>query len=588
MSRHDRPREALVQIHPELARDARRTWPAPGWRDLAATLIVASCLLLAGIWASRVGGPLSLGPERTLSLSPGALPGYTLRSVARMLAALLASFVFTLGYASLAARSRRAGAVLIPLLDVLQSVPILGYLSLTVLFFLSLFPGRVLGAECAAVFAIFTSQAWNMTFSFYQALCTVPRDLDEAARGFRLSGWQRFWRVEVPFALPGLVWNAMMSMSGGWFFVVASEAIAVGGLRVELPGVGAYVALAIERRDLAAVGWAVAAMSVAIVSCDQLLFRPLMAWSERFRYGDAEPASAPRSWVLEVFRRSAWAACAARPLAGLLRRAARARLRPPQWRWPERFKLPAGALARLGMLPGGAALAWLGFALYRAGRPALAWADLYAVTCAGALTTLRVGVLVMLASLVWVPLGIAIGLRPKLAARIQPVSQFLAAFPANLLFPVAVVAILRLHLRVDIWLALLMMLGAQWYILFNVIAGASAFPADLREAADSLRLSTRTWWRRVMLPGVFPYYLTGAITASGGAWNASVVGEALNWGDTRLDAGGLGAYIARATAAGDYPRIALGVAFMSMLVVAISRLVWRPMYAFAQRRTRLD
>ncbi|MBY4866577.1 ABC transporter permease [Burkholderia anthina] len=577
-----------MEHHAEVLRGGRWTLPVPGWRDLAAMLIVTGFMLLAGISAHQMAGLLTVAHPPVISLSPAALPGYTLRTVARMFAALLASIVFTFVYATAAARSRSAERVLIPLLDVLQSVPILGYLSFTVLFFLSLFPGRILGAECAAIFAIFTSQAWNMTFSFYQALRTVPLDLDEASRSFRLSAWQRFWRLDVPFAMPGLVWNAMMSMSGGWFFVVASEAIAVGNLHVDLPGVGAYVAQAIANRDLAAVGWAIVAMSVAIVLYDQLLFRPLVAWSERFRYGDGAPTAASRSWMLDLFHRSRWMARAAGPVGVLLRRAAGARLPGAAWPWRGRTALLRHAGNALWFALCIAGCAYAAYVLFRLGRAALTWADLRIVAGAGALTFVRVTVLVVIASAIWVPIGIAIGLRPRVAARVQPVTQFFAAFPANLLFPVAVFAIVRWRLSADIWLCPLMILGAQWYVLFNMIAGASAFPADLREAAACFRVRPATWWRRVMLPGVLPYFVTGAITASGGAWNASIVAEAVTWGSTRLNAGGLGAYIAQMTDAGDYPRIALGVAVMSLLVIATNRLVWRPMYAFAERRTRLD
>ncbi|WP_334046985.1 ABC transporter permease [Burkholderia cepacia] len=577
-----------MEHHAEVLRGGRWTLPAPGWRDLAAVLIVIGFLMLTGISAHQMAGPLAVAHPPAISLSPAALPGYTLRTVSRMFAALLASIAFALVYATAAARSRSAERVLIPLLDVLQSVPILGYLSFTVLFFLSLFPGRMLGAECAAIFAIFTSQAWNMTFSFYQSLRTVPRDLDETSRSFRLSAWQRFWRLEVPFAMPGLVWNAMMSMSGGWFFVVASEAIAVGDLHVDLPGVGAYVARAIANRDLAAVGWAIVAMSVAIVLYDQLLFRPLVAWSERFRYGDAVPAVVPRSWMLDLFHRSRWMARADSPVGMLLRRAARARLPGGAWPWRGRMALPRHAGDALWFALCAAGCGYAAVVLFRLGRAALTWADLRVVAGEGALTFVRVTVLVVIASAIWVPIGIAIGLRPRVAARIQPITQFLAAFPANLLFPVAVFAIVRYRLAPDVWLPLLMILGAQWYVLFNVIAGASAFPADLSEAAACFRVRPATWWRRVMLPGVLPYFVTGAITASGGAWNASIVAEAVSWGSTRLNAGGLGAYIAQMTGAGDFPRIALGVAVMSLLVIATNRLVWRPMYAFAERRTRFD
>jgi NitT/TauT family transport system permease protein len=505
-----------------------------------------------------------------------------------MLAALIASLLFTLTYATVAAKSRRAETVLIPLLDVLQSVPILGYLSFTVVFFVSLFPGSVLGLELASVFAIFTSQAWNMAFSFYQSLKTIPHDLDEANRSFRSSGWQRFWRLEVPFAMPGLIWNMMMSMSGGWFFVVASEAISVGDVQYTLPGIGSYVARAIQDRNLAAVGWAIGAMTVTIFIYDQLMFRPMVAWADKFRFEQWAAVTTPRSWVLDLFRRSPPLQIVGRPIGAGLHMAAHARLQLPFSFHPQGRPL----VRRLGDAAWyGLVLLLIGYCietLLRIAAHTLTWRDVADAFSNGALTLARVVILVIVATLIWVPIGVYVGLRPKLAEKIQPIAQFLAAFPANLLFPLAVFLIVRFGLAPKIWLSPLMILGTQWYILFNVIAGATAFPGDFREAAASFRIRRPTWWRHVILPGIFPYYITGAITASGGAWNASIVSEIVTWGSTKLDGSGLGAYIARMTEAGDYPRIALGIAVMSFLVIAMNRLVWRPLYRFAELRTRLD
>jgi NitT/TauT family transport system permease protein len=561
----------------------------PSWRDLAAMLLILAVIILLGFGAHQMVASFVPAQPPEISLSPALLPLYTLRTVMRMLAALVASLVFTFTYATLAAKSRRAEMVLIPILDALQSVPILGYLSFTVVFFVSLFPGNVLGPELAAIFAIFTSQAWNMAFSFYQSLRNIPGDLDEASRSFRASAWQRFWRLEVPFAMPGLVWNMMMSMSGGWFFVVAAEAISVGDLRIALPGVGSYVARAIEQRDLTAVGWAIAAMTIAIMLYDQLLFRPMVAWADKFRFEQTAAQTVPRSWVLELFRRSRLARRVGEPLGMGLHKVARARLVLP-WRIhpPTNWSPRRGIVDAVwyGLLIG--VLAYIGWALLPGVGSILSWEDLGIAASNGALTLLRVAVLIVLASAIWVPIGVVVGLRPKLTEKIQPIAQFLAAFPANLLFPVAVFLLLRFDLPPKIWLTPLMILGAQWYILFNVIAGASAFPSDLREAAASFRVRPWRWWREVMLPGILPYYVTGAITASGGAWNASIVSEAVSWGPTRLSASGLGAYIAQMTEAGDYPRIALGVVIMSLLVIAMNRLLWRPLYLFAERRARLD
>jgi len=389
--------------------------------------------------------------------------------------------------------------------------------------------------------------------------------------------------------MPGLVWNMMMSMSGGWFFVVASEAISVGDIQYTLPGIGSYVARAIQDRDLSAVGWAIAAMTVVIVTYDQLLFRPLVAWADKFRFEQAAAQSVPRSWVLDLFRRSKLVRFVGRPVGIGLRTAARARLAlPPGARRLRRWSPPRRLIDAAWY---GSVLALTGYGVWtlvQFAGPTLSWNDLAEASRNGALTLSRVVVLVALATVVWVPIGIGVGLRPKLAEKVQPIAQFLAAFPANLLFPVVVYVIVRFGLTPKIWLSPLMILGTQWYILFNVIAGASAFPSDFREVAASFRIRRWRWWRDVILPGIFPYYVTGAITASGGAWNASIVSEAVSWGPTRLDGSGLGAYIARMTEAGDFPRIALGIAVMSVLVITMNRILWRPLYALAERRTRLD
>jgi len=558
----------------------------PNRWDMVAVPLVLGSLSLAFFGVRQMAAPLEVVQQVAISLDPHNLPEYALRTVLRMLAGLAASLVFTFIYATLAAKSRRAELVLIPILDVLQSVPILGYISFTVVFFMSLFPGKVLGAELAAIFAIFTSQAWNMAFSFYQSLRTVPHDLDEACRGFHCSAWQRFWRLEVPFSMPGLVWNMMMSMSGAWFFVVASEAITVGDQQITLPGIGSYVARAIQEKDLEAVGWAILAMTVVIVLYDQVMFRPLVAWSDKFRFEQTGAQTVPESWVLDLARRARLLRLVASPIRGVLR-------------FSLRFRLPVKGIRIAMPVPSRLIdMAW--YAIVAAGAAycawsvvaylsiTLSWGDLGEVLLLSAITMLRVAILIVLASLVWVPLGVLIGLRPRWAEKIQPLAQFLAAFPANLLFPVAVVAIVHFKLNVDVWVSPLMILGTQWYILFNVIAGASAFPTDLKEAASNFRMRGWQWWRSVSLPGIFPYFVTGAITASGGAWNASIVSEYVKWGDTTLTARGVGAFIAQTTEAGDYPRIALGIVVLAIFVMLFNRLLWRPLYRLSERRLRLD
>ncbi len=556
--------------------------------DLVALAILAALIVLLAHGADAMRAPAAALSAAPVTLDIANLPEYALRTTLRMFAAIIASLLFTFTVATLAAKSRRAEMVIIPALDILQSVPVLGFLTFTVSFFMGLFPGSQLGAECASIFAIFTSQAWNMAFSFYQSLRTVPRDLDEVSRGFGLSAWQRFWRLEAPFAAPGLIWNTMMSMSGGWFFVVASEAITVGNTTVQLPGIGSWLAVAIDRQDFRAVGWAVLAMGILILLYDQLLFRPIVAWADKFRFEQTASQEKPRSWAYNVLRRArlvklvvlpfAWAWQRLMLLRLGRRRAAIAVVNPAASRLVDRLWL--GLVLVIALWCAWTAVAYM--------HRTLGWSDVVEAFGGGLVTLVRVVVLIALASLIWVPIGVWIGLRPAVAERVQPLAQFLAAFPANVLFPFAVIAIVATGANPSIWLSPLMVLGTQWYILFNVIAGASAFPSDLKEAAAVFKLRSWSWWRYVILPGIFPYYVTGALTASGGSWNASIVAELASWGDTKLQAFGLGSYIAKATEAGDFPRVVLGIAVMSLFVTLFNRMLWRPLYVFAERRLRLD
>ena len=563
-----------------------RTRYVPGGWDLLAFVLVF-CLFIYMAQAARgLIGSLEHLEATPISLAPSALVGYAARTALRMLIAMVASLVFTFTYATLAAKSRRAEVILIPLLDFLQSVPILSF-SLTILFFLHLTPGRVAGAEMASIFLIFTSQAWNMAFSFYHSLRSIPGEMVEAARNFQLGPWIRFWRLEVPFGMPALIWNMMMSMSGGWFFVTVSEAITVGNTTVTLPGVGSYIALAIQQKNLTAIAWAIAAMFVVILLFDQLLFRPLIASADWFRLEQETGQTPSQSWALTMMRRS--------HLLGFVGNA-------------------FGAMLRLGMKPRPAdnphsrqrrarSSRWIDYAWYAVlvliGVAAVAKTmdfvlrevsgrEIAHVIGLGFITLTRVAVLIALASLIWVPIGVWVGLRPRVASIVQPIAQFLAAFPANLLFPIVVSAIVMLKLTPDIWLSPLMILGTQWYILFNVIVGASAIAPDLRYAGENFGVRGWLWWKRLALPAVFPFYVTGAITASGGSWNASIVAEVVNWGDEKLTAHGLGAYIENATLAGDFQRTVLGTVVLSLFVVTLNRVFWRPLYARAERKFRIS
>jgi NitT/TauT family transport system permease protein len=376
-------------------------------------------------------------------------------------------------------------------------------------------------------------------------------------------------------------------MSGSWFFVVASEAISVGNTTVTLPGVGSYIALAIERRDLRAVWWAIGAMFVVIMIYDQLLFRPLVAWADRFRYEQEAGVPPPRSWVFDVLRRSRLVDRAAAPFAALWRRTLRAR---PLERKPSAKPQAAAGGHWIAIVWSCIVLAAFAAAVAQLARFAVAGvglADLGTALLLGLATLTRVVVLIAAASVIWVPVGVWVGTRPRVANMVQPIAQFLAAFPANLLFPIAVSAIVALRLDPNIWLSPLMILGTQWYILFNVIAGATAIPAEMRAVGANLHVHGWLWWRRIALPAVFPYYVTGAITASGGSWNASIVAEIASWGDVHLKAAGLGAYIAEQTDRGDFHRIVLGIAVMSFYVVLLNRAFWRPLYFYAERKFRL-
>jgi NitT/TauT family transport system permease protein len=571
-----------------IASAGRRVLPNQ-WDLIAFAAIMAVLTAIAQSYHG-ISAPLPAPNEPVISLDYSNLPYYALRTALRMFAALFFSLVFTFSYATLAAKSRRWEMVLIPVLDILQSVPILGFLSFTVTFFLGLFPGNTLGAELAAIFAIFTSQAWNMAFAFYQSLRTVPRDLDEVARGLRLTGWQKFWQLEAPFAMPGLIWNTMMSMSGGWFFVVASEAITVGDTTITLPGVGSYIAKANDAGDRSAIGAAILTMAIVILLYDQFLFRPIVAWADKFKVELSAGQEVSSSWVLNLLQRTHWLRLAFQPVFATLRSISLLPIRLPRIlprpsASPDRP--PSRILDAVWILLVVAVAVWAGWLTIQYIATEVGWDEVLHVFVLTVYTLIRVFLLIVLASLIWVPISVWIGLRPRWAETIQPIAQFLAAFPVNLLFGATVSLILAFNLNTNIWLSFLIIFGTQWYIVFNVIGGAAAFPNDLEEAAKNFRVHGWRWWTQVILPGIAPYYLTGAITASGGSWNASIVAEYVKWKDHTVIAQGVGSYIAEATDKGDFPKIVLGVAMMSLFVTLFNRLFWRQLYAYAERRLRL-
>ncbi|HTZ55235.1 MAG TPA: ABC transporter permease subunit [Candidatus Acidoferrum sp.] len=568
--------------------DALRRLPV---RPADLVVILGALALLIALARIGSGTTVAFVPQKHLvpqvSLDPRDLPYYAARSVLRLFVALIWSVLFTFAYGYAAAHSRRAERVLIPLLDVLQSVPVLGFLTITVTGFIALFPGSLLGLEFASIFAIFTAQAWNMTFSFYQSLRSIPKELDEAAAMYGLSSWERFTKIEIPSGMVGMVWNGMMSFGGSWFFLAASEAITVGNQNYTLPGVGSYVAAAVLAKNVPALIWASATIAVCIVVIDQLFWRPVVAWADRFRYEQSAAAVPPSSWVYDVIR--------AAHLPALLARA-----------WAPAGELFNRAFSRITAAPKthrGGSQDTLGYRIYNVAVPLailaiIAYivyflismkvvADIPHVLALGLFTMLRVFILIAFSTLVWVPLGVAIGFHPRLARALQPVVQFLASFPANIVFPFATLAFITYHIPINWGCIVLMALGAQWYVLFNTIAGAQSIPTELREMTSDLEVTGWLRWKRLIIPGVFASWVTGAITASGGAWNASIVSEVVSWGDTTLTAAGLGAYITEATAKGDGGREALGIVVMSIFVVIVNRLLWRRLYDYAKVRFAL-
>ena len=573
-----------------------KTFPSPealrrfpfGMADLA--VMLGMFMLLALVARLGAGALVSFEPPQVVpnvDLAPGNLPYYAGRSTLRRFIALFFSTLFTLVYGYVAANNRWAERVMVPLLDILQSVPVLGFLSITVTGFIALFPGSLLGLEAASIFAIFTSQVWNMTFSFYQSLRTVPGELREAATLYQLSRWQRFTTLEVPSAVIGLLWNAMMSFGGGWFFVVASETISVLNQKYTLPGIGSYVAAAIADENLVALGWAFLTIVIVIVLVDQLFWRPLIAWSDKFRMEQSASAEAPESWVYNLLQTARIPRLLGRfltPATDAINRLL-SRIGGPGGPRVDGVGLPQGDRLYASIL-----LLAIGFLI----AFALHWilttvgpGEVFKTFGLGVLTLLRVTLLLLFATVIWTPIGVAIGFHPKLARTLQPVVQFLASFPANFIFPFATLFFLWSHLSLEWGSILLMALGAQWYILFNSIAGAQSIPTDLREMADDIGLKGWQRWQKLIIPGIFSAWVTGGVTASGGAWNASIVSEIVSWGTTTLTATGLGTYIAEATFSGDWPRITLGIGMMSLFVVGLNRLLWRKLYQLAESKYHL-
>ncbi len=561
----------------------KRTWP---W--VADLLVVAAGLAvlygviaLARVWWS----PFT--PETEIRLEPSALPLYASYSLMRMMAAYLLSLAFAITYGYAAAYTR-AERFLLPLLDILQSIPVLSFLPGVMLTLVAMFPTRQLGLEIGAILLIFTGQVWNMAFSFYSSLRSIPRDLREAARIYRYNAWQRFTQLELPYAAIGLVWNSMMSVAGGWFFLMACEMFVLGQRDFRLPGLGSYLQTAASQGNVPAILWGLTAMISLIVLLDLLVWRPVIAWADKFKFEQVESADAPRSAVLRLLRRSA--------TLFLLRR----KLVVPLREWiAVRFARKASQLAAN---PTSGSLVWLGRAvllaglmgiLYGAGRAmhlltSLPAAEFGVLFRSAGLTFLRVNAALLIGAAWTIPLGVAIGFHPKLARVAQPMAQIAASVPATALFPVVLLVLVRAGGGMGLASVILMLLGTQWYILFNVIAGAMAIPTDLKEAAETFHFTRWQRWRLLILPGIFPYLVTGLVTAAGGAWNASIVAEYFHFRGETLFTMGLGATISHATDTGNFVLLMAATILMATIVVTINRLLWRRLYRLAHTRFKLE
>jgi NitT/TauT family transport system permease protein len=566
-----------------------------GWIDaiVIVTVFVLLWLLVALSGDMRVRFDELHPPP--LALDVARIPYYTARTVLRMFIAFAAALMFTFIYGYIAAKSVRARKVMLPLLDILQSVPVLGFLSITVTGFLALFPGSLLGVECASIFAIFTAQAWNMTFGFYHSVITIPAELQEVASVYRMNRWQRFTKVELPSSAIGLTWNSMMSFGGGWFFVAQSEAISVLNKNIKLPGLGSYMAAAVEAGDTRAAVYAIIAMIATIVIVDQLLWRPLVAWVEKFKLEQTEAKDNPTSWVLNLLQRSyvlPWISNHVGHGFGRFSERASTLGKDLTHSISGQMSPPAKLLLRVGLwVVGAIAVGWLildAIDIAQEIRTDMTGSQMLHVVWLGVLTLLRVVAMSVIATLIWTPIGVWIGLRPRVARVAQPLAQIAASFPVNMTFPFIVAFFVSTHIPINLGSVLLMALGTQWYILFNVIAGAMAIPTDLREAAALFGLHRWQLWKTLIIPAIFPFWVTGAVTATGGAWNASIVAEVATWGKDKLIADGLGAYIAQVTEKGDQPAIYFSIIVMAFFVVVINRLVWRRLYALAERKFKLD
>ena len=503
------------------------------------------------------------------------MPYYASRTILRMFIALFISLLCAFFFGALAAKNTLAEKIIIPAIDVMQSIPVIGFLEVSFLWIITSFKGSFLGPEVVSIFAVFVSQVWNLVLSYYESLKRMPKELNEVAEIYKLSPWQRFFKLEAPYASPGLIWNSMLSLSAGWFFVVAGEAITIANHNVSLPGIGSYIATATDAGDYTAIYYAITCLFIVIMLYDQIIFRPLNYWLL-----SQNPAEFRRpNWFFVLISRSQVIVFLRMFIFGMGKLLSSKRRYRKRGR-PSRFKQPFYGLI-IAIL-----LLWFVHGVYQASGifTEIGLEDVQEASLMGMYTAIRVFVLVFLCCVIWIPIGIYLGLNSKVADMLQPVIQFLAAFPPNMLYPLVGSMIIAKGYNPNIWLSPLIILGTQWYILFNVIAGVRALPVDLLMMGRSFGLSRIATYRKVILPGILPSLLTGVITAAGGAWNTSIIAEVAQWQNDIVYADGLGAYIMQASKASDTHLVSLGVAVMCVYVFVINRLVWLPLYRFIERR----
>jgi NitT/TauT family transport system permease protein len=549
-------------------------------------LFVAAIAFGVARAAARWSAPLS--PNVRIDTSISQLPLYAGLSTLRMAVAYVLSLVFSLVYARAAAASRIAERIMLPVLDVLQGIPILSFMPGVVLALAAAFPGRTIGLELAAILLIFTSQAWNLAFSFHQSLKTIPRELSEAADVYRLGIWRRFTRLELPFGAIALIQNSMMSWAGGWFFLMASEQFVLGDNNLRLPGLGSYLATAADEGDTKAIIWGIIALVTVIVALDQVLWRPLVAWSDKFKF-EQSSGDASESWMLDLLRNSAVVAWLRDHTVTPIERSLD-RPREPRSRKTLTVTVPHWLRVLLATLAGLAAagvVIWGGLAAFHAVSE-LTGKTWWTIAVATLATFGRTFAALLIAAAWTVPFGVAVGMSPKWSRRLQPVVQVIASIPATALFSVLLLVLLELPGGLNIAAIALMVLGTQWYILFNVIAGAMAIPSDLKEAAGVYGLSGWRRWKLLIIPAIFPYLVTGLITATGGAWNASIVSEYVIFAGRKISTTGLGALIAESADAQNFSLLLASTLVMAAVVILGNRLVWRKLYRVAESRYRLE